>query len=120
MGEGVQQRRVDRPRRAGGARGGGASLTARSCAASCSRPHAQGSKTTKAIWPTSQQAAGGLHYRTVSVSNGQDNAKQVKIVTLVDKRIAPPGAAQEWLFQADLENMLYPSAAVNGTNGAFY
>ena len=67
-----------------------------------------------------QQAAGGLHYRTVSVSNGQDNAKQVKIVTLVDKRIAPPGAAQEWLFQADLENMLYPSAAVNGTNGAFY
>ena len=68
-----------------------------------------------------QPAHGALHCRTVSVlSNELDHAKQVRLVTLADKRIVPPGALQEWLFQADLENMLYPTAAVNGTNGAFY
>ena len=61
-----------------------------------------------------------LRHRTVSVSNGLVHAKQVKVVTLIDKRIAPPGAAQEWLFQADVESLLYPATAVDGTNGAFY
>ena len=68
-----------------------------------------------------QPAHGVLDHRTVSITVGQDHAtKQVNIVTLVDKRFAPPSAAQEWLFQANIEDLLYPSAAVNGTNGAFY
>ena len=57
-------------------------------------------------------------HRTVSVSNALDYIKQVKIITLVDRRADHPPLPQEWLFQSDLEDLLYP--ATDGTNGAFY
>ena len=44
----------------------------------------------------------------------------MKIVTLVDRRPSAPSAPREWLLQADLEDILYPSVLSMGTAGAFY
>ena len=46
--------------------------------------------------------------------------KRVAIVTLVDRRPSAPSAPREWLFQVDLEDLLYPSVMALGTAGAFY
>ena len=46
--------------------------------------------------------------------------KRVTIVTLVDRRPSAPSAPREWLFQVDLEDLLYPSVVTMGTAGAFY
>ena len=65
-----------------------------------------------------QQQQGVVPHRTVSVPNVLDYIKQLKIITLVDRRADHPPLPQEWLFQSDLEDLLYP--ATDGTNGAFY
>ena len=44
----------------------------------------------------------------------------MNIVTLVDRRPSAPAVAQEWLFQTELEDLLYTSAITHGTVGAFY
>ena len=47
--------------------------------------------------------------------------KQIRVVSLQDRRPnASSGAYQEWMLQVDLEDVLYPSAVTNGTNGSFY
>ena len=47
--------------------------------------------------------------------------KALRVVTLVDRRTsAPPAAPCEWLFQADIEDLLYPSVLTMGTAGALY
>ena len=46
--------------------------------------------------------------------------KRMHIVTLVDRRPSAPSAPREWLFQAELEDLLYPSVVTMGTAGAFY
>ena len=46
--------------------------------------------------------------------------KRLEIVTLVDRRPSAPSAPREWLFQVDLEDLLYPSVVTIGTTGAFY
>ena len=60
--------------------------------------------------------------RTVVLSNVLQNGgdKRMKIVTLVDRRPSAPSAPREWLLQADLEDVLYPSVLSMGTAGAFY
>jgi hypothetical protein len=65
-----------------------------------------------------QQHQAVVPHRTVSVSNVLSYTKQMKVVTLVDRRVDPSPPPQEWLFQTDLEDLLYP--ATDGTNGAFY
>ena len=44
----------------------------------------------------------------------------MSIVSLVDRRSNPPSPPKEWMFQAELEDLLYPSALTLGTTGAFY
>ena len=50
----------------------------------------------------------------------QSVGKRVHIVTLVDRRPSAPSAPLEWLFQTELEDVLYPSVMSMGTAGAFY
>ena len=57
-------------------------------------------------------------HRVVSIPNVLSYTKDVNVITLVDRRVDPPPPPQEWLFQTDLEELLYP--ATDGTNGAFY
>ena len=42
------------------------------------------------------------------------------VVTLADHRPSAPAAPREWLFQSQLEDVLYPSVLTMGTAGAFY
>ena len=46
--------------------------------------------------------------------------KEMRIVTLRDRRPSAPFAPREWLFQAELEDVFYPSVITMGTAGAFY
>ena len=64
---------------------------------------------------------GAVPFRAVSITRVLFHTKQINVVTLIDRRVIdPPAAPQEWLFQTDLEDLLYPSAMTDGTNGAFY
>ena len=46
--------------------------------------------------------------------------KTIPVVTLVDRRASAPSAPREYVFQVDLEDMLYPSVVTMGTSGAFH
>ena len=63
-------------------------------------------------------------HRTVTIQNVQGGPfvfnKPMIIVTLADRRPSAPSASREWLLQADLEDLLYPSVISAGTAGAFY
>jgi hypothetical protein len=52
--------------------------------------------------------------------SGASYTKTMHVVTLADRRTSPPSAPREWLFQAELEDVLYPSVVTMGTAGAFY
>ena len=67
-----------------------------------------------------QQQQGGVPHRVVFIPNILNYTKEMKVVTLVDRRVNPPPPPQEWLFQTDLEDLLYPATTTDGTNGAFY
>jgi hypothetical protein len=58
--------------------------------------------------------------RAVEIVNVLHYTKRMRVVTLADRRTIPPSAPQEWLFQSDLEDVLYPDALTLGTTGAFY
>ena len=63
-------------------------------------------------------------HRTVTIQNVQGGPfvfnKPMIIVTLADRRPSAPSAPREWMLQADLEDLLYPSVISAGTAGAFY
>ena len=63
---------------------------------------------------------GGLSIHELPISGVLSYTKRMKVATLADRRTAPPSEPQEWLFQTDLEDLLYPSVMDNGTNSAFY
>jgi uncharacterized membrane protein YgcG len=46
--------------------------------------------------------------------------KELRVVTLQDRRSNAPSQPIEWLLQIDLEDLLYPAVVTHGTNGAFY
>ena len=46
--------------------------------------------------------------------------KTMHIITMVDRRTSPPAPPIEWMLQAELEDLLYPSVITMGTSGAFY
>ena len=58
--------------------------------------------------------------RTIPIPTTLLRRGKMNIVTLVDRRPSVPAAAQEWLFQTELEDLLYASAITHGTVGAFY
>lgn len=46
-------------------------------------------------------------YQIVSIPNVLNYTKQMKVVALIDRHLNPPQDPQEWLFQTDLEDLLY-------------
>ena len=61
---------------------------------------------------------GGLSIRELPIAGVPSYTKHMKVATLTDRRTAPPSEPQEWLFQTDLKDLLYPSVMDNGTNSA--
>ena len=69
-------------------------------------------------------AAVAVPVQVVTVE-GIDNAsnpfkKEMRIVSLLDRRANAPTTPLRWLLQVDLEDLLYPAVVTQGTNGAFY
>ena len=58
--------------------------------------------------------------RSFVIANVLHYEKRMRIVTLAGRRPSAPSAPREWLFQTDLEDLLYPSVLTMGTAGAFY
>lgn len=62
---------------------------------------------------------GELPIRELPITGLLPYTKRMKVATLADRRKTLPSELQEWLFQTDLEDLLYPSVT-SGTNSAFY
>ena len=59
-------------------------------------------------------------HRTAAIPTTLLSRGSLTIVTLIDRRPSAPSLAQEWLFQTELEDLLYTAAITHGTVGAFY
>ena len=62
-------------------------------------------------------------FRAVTISDLQHEGRtydmQLSVVTLVDRRPSQVSNPQEWLFQKQVEDVLFPESFNLKTNGAF-
>jgi len=79
------------------------------------KPISKSPSMTVGEWQTNSRSRGSF---PIELCSSPLYTKEMKVITLVDRRVDPPPPPQEWLFQPDLEDLLHP--ATDGTNGAFY